>query len=176
MKGKDMKFIKALAVSAAMTAFVGTAHADDGAYVNVGVDTLEFDNFGIGAKIGTTFAGGTFGVEAQGSLGVIDDEVTIGTTDIDVGYDYIAGAFVTVNLPVGRNITLISRTGYYFSEFSASDGTNSASESIDGFAGGTGIQYMFGENDGIRLDYTWLDGGSNNGDANTGSISYVRKF
>lgn len=168
-----MKFIKALALSAAVTAYVGTAHADDGAYVNVGVDTLEFDNYGVGGKVGYNFAGGTFGVEVQGSLGVVDEEVTSG---VDFGYDYIAGGFVTLSLPIGQRFSLISRTGYYFSEFSASSSTDSASASIDGFAGGTGVQYMLDDNNGIRLDYTWLDGGDNGGNANSGSISYVRKF
>lgn len=166
-----MKIIKALAVSAAMVAYVGTAHADDGAYVNVGVDTFEFDNYGVGGKVGYNFAGGTFGVEIQGSLGLVDEEVT---STVDQGYDYIAGGFVTLSLPIGQRFSLISRTGYYFSEFTASSSTSSASTSIDGFAAGTGVQYMFDDDNGIRLDYTVLDG--QGGSANTGSLSFVRRF
>ena len=43
---------------AAASALVGTAQAQDDtqAYVNVGIDTLEFDYWGIGGKVGMEFA------------------------------------------------------------------------------------------------------------------------
>ena len=168
-----MKIVKALAISAALTAYVGSAYAQDddaGAYVNVGVDTLDFDTFGVGAKLGYNFTK-NFGLEAQGSIGVIDDEVVTFGQTVDVGYDYIAGGFFTVSLPLGRDVSWISRFGYYTAEATATTGNVSASASTDGFAGGSAIQYMFGEKDGIRVDYTYLDDGGD-----TGSIAYVRKF
>jgi len=169
-----MKLVKFLAAGAAVIAMAGTAQAQDGqAYVNVGVDTLEFDSYGIGAKVGYKFSD-WLGAEVQGSIGVIDDEVeTLGTT-VDVGYDYLLGGFAVATLPVSDGVEFIGRVGYYTTEVTASAGNVSESATADGFAGGVGMQYLWDDLNGIRADYTYLDG--DGGHADGFSVAYVRKF
>ena len=171
-----MKTLKTAIAAIAVLGFAGAAHAQDGqAYVNVGVDTLEFDQYGIGGKLGYQFSD-YFGVEAQGSIGIIDDEVTLGGTTVDVGYDYLIGGFATGTLPLGESVDLIGRVGYYAAEVSAevTAGGIGASDDEDGFAFGAGLQYMWDDLNGVRADYTYLDG--DGGHADAVSLSYVRKF
>ena len=135
-----MKTLKTAIAAIAVLGFASAAHAQDGqAYVNVGVDTLEFDQYGIGGKLGYQFSD-YFGVEAQGSIGIIDDEVTFGGTTVDIGYDYLIGGFATGTLPLGESVDLIGRVGYYAAEVSAeaTAGGIGASEDTDGFAFGAG--------------------------------------
>lgn len=170
-----MKSFKFVAIAAALIACAGTAQAEDdgSAYINVGVDTLEFDNYGIGAKIGYDFAD-YFGIEVQGSLGIIDDEVNVGNVKVDVGYDYLVGAFAVGKIPVADNFDLLGRVGYYSAEVTAKTLGASSTDTIDGLALGVGGQYMLDEKNGVRLDYTYLD--SDDGNADAFSLAYVRKF
>lgn len=167
-----MRIIKLAAVVATATAFVGTASAQE-AYVNVGVDTLDFDAYGVGAKAGYNFTE-NFGAEVQGSLGIIDDEETVSGIEADVGYDYLVAAFGTASLPLSDDVSIIGRIGYYYTELSAEGAGVTVTEEFDGLAGGVGLQYMLDEMNGIRVDYTYLDG--DGGNADSASLAYVRKF
>ncbi len=169
-----MKSLKVLVASIAALGVVGVAHAGEGqAYVNVGVDSLEFDAYGIGGKVGYQFAD-YFGVEAQGSVGIIDDEQTIGAVTADVGYDYLLGGFAVATLPLEDGFELLGRVGYYYTELSAEGAGVTVTDDADGFAAGVGAQFMWDDANGIRADYTYLDG--NGGHADSVSLAYVRKF
>ena len=169
-----MKSLKVLTASIAALGIVGTAQAGEGdAYVNVGVDTLEFDSYGIGGKVGYQFTD-YFGVEGQGSVGIIDDEQTIGNIEVDIGYDYLVSGFGVATLPLSDGFELLGRVGYYYAEVSAEAAGTSVSDDEDGLAFGVGGQYMWDKMNGIRADYTYLDG--DGGHADVASLSYVRKF
>ncbi len=180
-----MKTLKIAVAALALTGFAGAAQAQDAGhwYMNLGADTYEFDAFGIGGKLGYNF-NEWFGAEGQGSIGLIDDEKTIGGMDFDFGYDYMIAGFGVVRYPLSPNFEVFGRAGYQLTEVSidADDAAGEAildaadiDESVDGFAAGAGIQYMWDGLNGVRVEYTYLDG--NDGlEADTGSISYVRKF
>jgi len=134
---------------------------------------LEFDSHGIGGKAGYQFTD-YFGVEAQGSVGVIDDEQTIAGFDVDIGYDYLVGGFGVAKFPLDNGFEIIGRAGYYYGEVSAEAAGESISDDQDGFALGAGAQYLWDGVNGIRADYTYLDG--DGGHADFVSLAYVRKF
>lgn len=177
-----MKFVKIAAASSAVAMIAGAAMAQDtGSYVGVGVDAVEFDSYNLSAKAGynlTEF----FGVEAQGGFGIIDDEETIAGVNVEAGIDYYLSGFLTARLPMSEQFELIGRAGYYFGEVSGDVGNISASEDIDGFAGGVGAQFNFGAGNlnGIRAEYTYLDvntGTANlDADGDLWTLSFIRKF
>lgn len=175
-----MKFLKTTAAALAIAAFAGNAAAQDtGAYINLGVDAVEFDAYNISGKVGYN-VNEYFGVEGQAAFGIIDDEID----GVDAGIDSSFGAFGVVRFPAGENFDLFARAGYHFTQFGVSDGNVGVSLDTDGFAAGVGGQYFFTANDGIRVEYTYLDVNVDDDDADfedaggadVFSVSYVRKF
>ena len=147
-------YISAIVMGIAISTFSVAASAQDsGAYINVGIDTLNFEAYGIGGKVGYDLMD-YVAVEVQGSVGVVDEKDTIGSITAKAGYDYIAGAFSVLKLPLSENFQPFVRTGYYFTELSASAAGQSQSVSFDGFAVGGGAQFMWDSKNGIRAEYT----------------------
>jgi len=167
-----MKFLKTALAMAAMTGFVSTAAAQDtGAYINLGVDAVEFDAYTISGKLGYKFTE-NFGIEGQAGFGIIDDD----TLGVDVGVDSTFGGFLIASFPASENFDLFVRGGYHFTQI----GAGNFSVDTDGFAVGGGGQYFFTENDGVRLEYTYFDVDTNTNAGSFGgdifSLSYVRNF
>lgn len=170
-----MKTLKMTVAALALAGFATAAQAQDGnAYGAVGVTAYEFDAYGIEGKAGYNF-NEYFGVEGQGAFGIIDDEVTVGTTQIDTGLDYQVAGFGVVRFPAGENLEIFARGGYHFSEVEAESGGISVSGDIDGFAVGAGGQYFWDGLNGVRAEYTFYEGESDT-EINAYTLSYVRKF
>ena len=170
-----MKTLKITVAALAIAGFASTAQAQD-SYVNVGVSSYDFDAYGLSAKVGHNF-NEYFGIEGQGDIGIIDDEQTIGNIEVDVGLEYLVGGFGVVRFPAGENFDVFGRAGYYFAEVEGSSGGISESVSTDSFALGAGGQYSWDGLNGIRAEYTYLDGeGDDGGSLDTFTVSYVRKF
>ena len=174
-----MKFLKAALAATALTGFAASAQAQDsGAYVNVGVDAVEFDAYTLSGRLGYEF-NENFSVEGQGSFGIIDDDVA----GVDVGVDSSFAAFVRGSLPVSEQFSLFARGGYHFTQFGADGNGIDESLDIDGFAFGGGAEYMFNDMNGLRADVTFLDsqdddinGVDFSGTSEVYSLSYVRNF
>ena len=171
-----MKFLKIALATAAVAGFASTASAQDsGAYINVGVDTYEFEAYTLGGKIGYDVTE-YFSVEGQGAFGIIDSTETFGGTEFKAGVDYAIGAFGLFKAPLSDNFNIFARAGYQLTEIGASGGGVSASGNFDGLAAGGGLQYMFDGQNGVRAEYTYLDLPSDAGNGNVVSLSYVRNF
>jgi len=170
-----MKILKIALATAAMAAFASTASAQDGtAYINIGVDAVEFDAYTLSGKIGYQFTK-NFGVEGQAAVGIIDNEETFGNIEASAGVDSSFAAFGIARLPTAENLNIFLRGGYHFTQLSASAGTADISVDVDGFAIGAGSEYLWDGVNGVRLEYTYLDGGNDSG-SNVFSLSYVRNF
>ena len=162
-----MKFLKIALATAAMAGFASTASAQDsGAYVNVGVKTYEFDTYNVLGRLGYNFSE-NFGVEAEGSFGVIGND----DAGIDVDTKWDLGAYVVGRIPVSEQFDLFARAGYTNVNVEV-NGVGDAN--FDGFAVGGGIQYNFDAQNGFRLGYTYNEGDGL--DADVIDLSYVRKF
>ena len=172
-----MKTLKAAVAAIAIIGFAGTAQAQDNdVYGNLGVDSYDFDSFGIGAKLGTTFQD-YFGAEVQGTIGITDDEFTIFGDTIEAKVDFGVAGFAVLRSPVGDDFAVFVRGGYHYTEASAKlNGVDLGSVSDDGFAAGIGGEYMFNASNGIRAEYTYMDFSESDSSGDLFSLSYVRKF
>ena len=165
-------WLPALAATAVLS---GSAMAQT-TYGNVGYQALSGDDVTLGSIVGRVGfdLSDYFGLEAEASFGVVDDEVTIGATDIDVSADFGFGGFLVGRLPLDNGSSLFARVGYASVTIEGEAGGITASEDLDGFAYGIGGNFIFDGANGVRLDYTRLDGDGGDGDAY--SIAYVRRF
>lgn len=156
-----MKIVKLTACVVSLLASTGIAQAQDiTPYVNIGVEGLDFEGMSgnvvarVGADISQYFA-----VEGEGSVGLLED-------NDDFKIDYKLAGYGRLQYPVSDQVKLFVRAGYYTVEADIGE--------ADGLALGGGLEYMFTDRDGIRLDYTNLD--DDGGSANTYSIAYSRRF
>ena len=169
--------MKTLKITAAALLMVGVASSamaqDSNTYVNIGVNTYEFDTYSIQGKVGYDFSE-YFSVEGQAGFGVISDKETIAGTEFKTKVDYDLGAFLVGHAPIAENLEILGRVGYYYAEVGVKGGGQSVSGDFDGLAFGGGLQYMWDELNGVRGEYTYVDG--DGGHADTFAVSYVRKF
>lgn len=173
-----MKTLKITAAAIVAMGFASSAMAQDSnTYVNLGVTTYEFDTYSISGKVGYDFSK-YFSVEGQAGFGVISDKETIGNTEVKAKVDYDLGAFVVAHAPIAENFEVLGRVGYYYAEVGGSAVVNGQtiadSANFDGLAFGGGLQYMWDGLNGVRGEYTYVDGDGGHLDAF--SVSYVRKF
>ena len=170
-----MKFLKIALASAAIAGFASTASAQDGnAYINIGVDAVEFDAYTLSGKVGYKFTD-MFAVEGQAAIGIIDDKETIRGIEAKAGVDSSFGVFGVIRIPTAEGLNLFGRAGYHFTQVSASAGAAELSADVDGFAIGAGSEYSWDGVNGVRLEYTYLDGDGDGG-SDVVSLSYVRNF
>ena len=166
-----MKFLKATLAATAVTAFAMSAQAQDSnVYVNVGVQSYQFDTYNVLGRVGYNF-GEYFGVEGEGSVGFA------GETEDGIDFDttYALGGFLIGKYPLSDQFDVFGRVGYTTTRLKADNGFDSDSENFEGVAVGGGLQYNFGDN-GIRLGYTYQDLNGGLEDTDVYDISYVRRF
>tara|TARA_R110002020_G_scaffold169079_6_gene358074 strand:- start:2475 stop:3287 length:813 start_codon:yes stop_codon:yes gene_type:complete len=136
------------------------------------------DNYGIQARLGYQ-SSGLLGAEVEGSIGISDDEDTVGGTTIKSGAEYSVGAFARAKLPLTKGFSIHARGGYHLTgvnaEAETAGITTEVSDDLDGFAYGAGAEYAFSPRSAIRLDYTRYES-DNNVDMDAISLGYTRKF
>lgn len=167
-----------LTASVAAAAFTGIAAADagdfrfSGGYTYVDIEDLQFDAVSLrGGYDFTDF----IGVEGQLDIGLGDETVRVGATNVDVSLDYAFGGYVVGRAPIAENANLFGRIGYVTAQADASAAGVTFSDDDDGFAYGVGGEWFFDGRNGVRVDYTRID--FDNADAaDTFGISYVYRF
>lgn len=107
-----------------------------------------------------------FGIEAEGTIGLVDDSIA----GIDVDLEQQVGVYAVAFMPMSEQTDLIARVGWSNFEIGVPGG--SADEDTINY--GVGFEHRFDEQNGLRGDYTYMDG--DNGHANMWSLAYVRRF
>ncbi|RYG13316.1 MAG: porin family protein [Caulobacteraceae bacterium] len=147
-------------------------------YGSVGYSQLDGSDGDLGAV--TLRAGAklhpNFGVEAETSFGVKDDDFSIAGVDGKVEHRYDLAAYGVASVPVSPNLELFARAGYGVTELKASAAGVSSSDHLDSFNYGAGATYSFDQSNGVRADWTRRDFQDDQGDADVYSVSYVRRF
>lgn len=118
-----------------------------------------------------------FGLEAEGSVGVKDDDFTVAGVSGTVEHDYDAAGYAVGYLPVSPNLELFGRVGYGTTRIKADAAGFSASEDGESVNYGVGANYFFDGVNGVRGDITRRDfTDDNGGKIDTYGVSYVRRF
>lgn len=169
-----MKFALALLAGVAIA---GSAVAEPEFNLSGGYTILDGDDGSLGAITGrgTVFFNQNFGFEGEASFGVQDEDVGVGTLELN---NQLA-AFGIAKLPVNEQFDVFGRVGYGTSEFEASiPGVGSDSADVDGFMFGGGAQYFFTPTFGVRGDYTRFEADEDgfDGGADQFAISAVFRF
>jgi len=163
-----------IAAAAAAVAFVAApAMAQDiDGYVTLGATYVNADDFNADLGAATVRVGGIyatyFGVEAEATIGLIDDGPTGAREELNQeGAIYAVGHF-----PIGEQIDLMARAGWGRSqyEFAGVQGTESS------WNYGVAAQFNLGETQGVRADWTRHDFDDVDVQTDEFTLSYVRRF
>ncbi len=165
----------ALVSVAALLATAPALAQESGFYGTAGYSQFSADDVDLG---GITLRGGWnfnqyFGAEAEGTIGVVSDDLTVEGTNIDVDLNHAIGAFATAGVPVSERGRLFARAGYASLDIEGSAGGVSVSEDDSDFAYGIGGEFLFDEVNGVRLGYTAYEFEET---IDVFEISYVRRF
>lgn len=151
--------------------------------------TLGYVNYETGEKLHGTQArlglqlGKHFGVEAEGSLGISDEDrkITIGAIPINqnLGIKNSVAGFGVVRVPLFSKFSSYGRLGYHRTEIDQEITTGTAdpvlsSFAVEGMAYGGGLEYAFNPRTALRVDYTIYDFEGKDSDALAVALS--RKF
>lgn len=174
-----------LASTLAMAAAAAPAFAQDsapwwtpsatyGSLGYTGIDSTKGSNDlgAITGRIGERF-GKYFGVEAELSGGVKSDSNN--ATGFKTSLDHQYAGYVVGYLPLTPNADLFARVGYGNSRI-REEGVGGYSFNTESLNYGAGAQYFFDAHNGVRAEYTREDNHDIGTDANTYTVSYVRKF
>lgn len=169
-----------LAIAAASAAAMPALAQENSWYGDIGYQFHSIDEDGADADIGTItgHVGYNFtpNLAAEGELGfgINDDEINVLGTGVDLGVNYLVGAYGRVQGSLGENFTVFARAGIVQIEVEAEGPGASASESETGAGYGVGGEYHFDGKNGIRADYTRYD--VEDLEVDSFLIGYSRKF
>lgn len=146
---------------------------------SIGYTQLDGDNGDLGAvtgRIGARF-NRYIGAEGEVSVGVKDDDFTVGGVDGKLEHEYDAAAYVVGVVPVNPNFELFGRVGYGTTEVKASAAGLSATEDGESVNYGAGANYFFDGQNGLRADWTRRDfTDDNGGEIDAYGLSFIRRF
>lgn len=164
-----MNKLAILAIAATMVASTASAQSAVDCYINAGVGQLHTrgsDTTELNGRVGVNL-NPNFGIEAEGGFGVSDDNKLI------IKQNGNLGAFGVARAEVAPNFALLGRMGYSHAWTEQRVGNRIKDVNDGSFAIGAGAQFMFDENNGVRLDYTRL---TKDKGADKYGVSFVRKF
>ncbi|MGE5501359.1 MAG: outer membrane beta-barrel protein [Ignavibacteriales bacterium] len=163
------KLLSAAAAAACLLATPAFAQGPAEVYGNIGLshlDTQDGPSFElVTARVGTKFVK-YVGVEFEDSMAW--EQGKMDGVKVSLRNDWAAYALGLI--PITDNVSVFAKVGYG----SADVKSEGEKESLSGARYGAGVEAMFNDANGVRIDYTRLDNSDVNGDAYT--IAYVRKF
>ncbi len=146
---------------------------------SVGYTQLDGDDGDLGAITGRATArlSRYFGVEGEASVGVKDEDITVGALIGTLEHEYDAAAYGVATLPINENFELFGRLGYGTTSIKADVAGFSATEDGESVNYGVGANYFFDGRNGVRADWTRRDfTDDTGGELDTYGLSYVRRF
>jgi outer membrane immunogenic protein len=141
-----MKRTALAAATGIAVALISAPSASAQVYGGAGLTVFQTDAFGDDINIGAVMGrlgyeiNPFFAVEGEVALGIMEDDVEVLGTPVDVGIDSGFGAFVVGKIPLAV-VDLFGRIGYADVNIEAEAGGLSASEDGSGMAYGAGINF-----------------------------------
>lgn len=137
---------------------------------------------GITLRAGANF-GKYFGLEGEGSFGVMDSEDVLGAVTTKVHLNDQYAGYAVARVPLLPNANILVRGGYGHVDIKvsgtdlASGASASATGGSDSWNYGVGGEYLFDGKNGVRVDYTRFDLVNHGArDIDSWTVSYVRRF
>lgn len=169
--------------AAAVTLIAAPAFAQDAPpsryYGSLGYTQLDTDDANVGAvtgRLGTRLTR-YLGAEAEYSVGVKDDDIDVAGVPTSVEHKFDAAAYGVATLPVTDQFEVFGRVGYGTTRLRAGAAGVSDAASTESVNYGVGANYFLDGQNGLRADWTRRDfRGDGNGEADTWSLGYVRRF
>jgi len=116
------------------------------------------------------------GIEGEASVGVQDEDITVGGVDGTLEHEYDAAAYLVGTVPVNPNLELFGRVGYGTTSLKAEVAGVDVSEDGESINYGAGANWFFDGQNGVRADWTRRDFHDDAGEVDTYGLSYVRRF
>ena len=170
-----------LLATAALTLIAAPAMAQDHGPVtgSIGYTHLDGDDASLGAvtgRLGYRFTP-YIGIEGEASVGVQDEDITVGGVDGTLEHEYDAAAYVVGTVPVSPNVELFGRVGYGTTSLKGEVAGVDVSEDGESINYGAGANWFFDGQNGVRADWTRRDFREDDGgEIDTYGLSYVRRF
>ncbi|MEM9421347.1 MAG: outer membrane beta-barrel protein [Pseudomonadota bacterium] len=173
------KFASVSLISILASLAMTSAHAEGEGRFNAGINVIEESDINLTSLVVrynrtlSSNAGFDLGVEGELSYGIVGDEVSVNTVDVDVDAELGGGVFATAAYPfTDKGSNVFVRLGYGYQEIEAGVGGVSVADEVDGFAYGVGANFMATENHGFRLDFLRIDGDDGEGDIFSGAYVF----
>lgn len=182
MKLSLAAFSAAAVLGLASPSLAQTVPADVSIYANAGYTGIfadvaddDLNIGGVTGRLGAKF-GRFFGVEGEYTFGVQDDDVDVLGTEVNVELDQQYAGYVVGFLPLSEQTELFARVGYGKLELEAEAFGATVGDDSSAVSYGAGVQHFFDGVNGLRGEYTRYDLEDDGGEADSLSVSYVRKF
>lgn len=179
MKRKILSALVCAAMAVPVAANAGEMQISGGGmYLFDSADT-EF-SFTAATLRGAYYFTETFGLEAEGSLGLSGADDYAGS-GIDFSLENQFGIYAIGRWPTSKNGEFFGRIGGRGGKFGITNGVNSTTETFQGFSIGAGYSHFFGDDLGFRAEVTTsgasLDGGVDpEGNLTSVSVSMTYRF
>ncbi len=174
---------KATAIASLLALAPAALAQDKGMYGDIGVSQINFDDDDldfsvtmIQGRLGYDF-NDYFGVEGELAFSLDGDTVNtadFGITpalDIDVDITQTAGIYGVLSTANTQGFEFFGRVGYVQAEIKGSSSVFAISEEGEGLAYGLGAKYYFDGLNGVRADFSSIEGETTNL-----SLAYTRRF
>lgn len=163
----------------AVPAMAQTSPSSPTYYGTIGYSQLDGSQGDLGAVTGRLGAQFTphLGVEGEVSFGVRDDDFTVAGVNGTIEHQYDVALYGVATLPLSPGFELFARAGYGKTELKAKIAGFSDTADGESWNYGAGANFFLDYQNGIRADWTRRDfTGSNAGEADVYSVSYIRRF
>ena len=171
--------LTALVAACALMPAVAQAQQDSRTYATLGYTAVETDQADLGAVTGR-FGYKVLpwvGAEVEAGVGVEDDsfDVSIGGSGGTIELKHDVAAYAVAFLPLGDHFEAHARIGYGTTKIESSVAAVTVRDEGESFNYGVGASAFLDGWNGVRADWTRRDF-QDGGEAETWSVSYVRRF
>ncbi|WP_309629839.1 porin family protein [Brevundimonas sp.] len=174
--------LMALVAACALMPAAAQAQSDSRSYATLGYTAVDTEQSELGAVTGR-FGYKVLpwvGAELEAGIGIQDDsfDVTIGGTSSTIELKHDVAAYAVAFLPLGDHFEAFARVGYGTTKIESSIGAVNVRGDGDGesFNYGVGASAFLDGWNGVRVDWTRRDFQDDGGEADTWSVSYIRRF
>jgi hypothetical protein len=172
--------LTALVAACALLPAAALAQDESRAYATLGYTAVDTEQAELGAVTGR-FGYKVLpwvGAELEAGIGIEDEsfDVSIGGSGGTIELKHDVAAYAVAFLPLGDHFEAFARVGYGTTNIESSVAAVSVRGDGESFNYGVGASAFLDGWNGVRADWTRREFQDNGGEADTWSVSYIRRF